>query len=94
MPVKKIDVQKDSEFWKIPPETLASLKRYVEHGVETGGFLRAVLENDLFGAVSRADLENRKALTNIVMFIYNTLPYQCHGNHIRVEEWLSGKWRK
>ena len=31
------------------------LRRYLVDRIETGGFLRCVLENDLLGAASRAD---------------------------------------
>ena len=42
----------------IPEHTKGALDRYVDHGLEPGGFLTAVLTNDLFGAVARADSEN------------------------------------
>lgn len=93
MTVRKINVAEDAQIWGVPPETLSSLKRYIEQGVEIGGFLRAVLENDLFGAVNRADFANGIALLNIVRFIFNTLPYQCHGSHEKVEDWLDREWR-
>lgn len=73
----------------IPPNTLAALQRYVEHGIPTGGFLNAVLSNELFEAMGRADWENRAALFEIVQFIYNELPSTCHGSPAKVAAWLA-----
>ena len=54
-----------------------SLARYVEHGIEPGGFLRAVLENNLKEACGRADHQNQATLFHIVSYIYNELPFNC-----------------
>lgn len=37
-----------------------SLRLYIEHRIQPGGFLTSVLSNDLFDAVARADYENAK----------------------------------
>lgn len=57
-----------------------SLKLYVKNKIPTGGFLRSVLENDLFGAVGRADLENKKRIPEICQYIYNEIPSICWGS--------------
>lgn len=67
----------------------ASLKRYVENKIPTGGFLRAVLENNLFVAIGRADIQNRNKLHNICIYIYNELPSNCWGSKEKVEKWLN-----
>jgi hypothetical protein len=73
----------------IPQHTKESLDRYVEHRIPTGGFLRAVLTNDLFGAVSRADQYNVVAIPDIVKYIYNQLPAGCWGSEEIVDRWLN-----
>ena len=65
-----------------------ALEDYVETGELHGHFLTAVLENDLREAVSRADLNNRRNLTEIVMYCLNHIPYQCWGSKERVAEWI------
>lgn len=72
-------------------EIKASLQRYVEHHIEPGGFLRAVLENDLFTAVGKADYINIHKLHEICVYIYNVLPITCWGSPEKVEEWLQNK---
>ncbi len=67
------------------------LNRYVNQHIETGSFLRAVLENDLAGALSRADRENRTALFYIMAVIYNCAPALCWGNPEKVKAWLAGR---
>jgi hypothetical protein len=66
-----------------------SLKRYMENKVATGGALRAVLENDLFGAYTRLDSAHRDALYSIVKWIYNELPIMTYGSTTKVREWLN-----
>ena len=66
-----------------------SLDRYANDHLATGGFLRAVLANDLAGAVGRADLDNTFALVDIVRYIWNQLPSECHGSYEAVDRWLA-----
>ena len=73
----------------IPAELLESLARYVDHGIPTGQFLRACLENDFLNAVCRADESNRPHLRAIAQFIHNELPSDCHGSPEAVRAWLA-----
>ena len=72
----------------IPKYTLDSLTRYVEHGIPPGSFLCAVLENNLFSAINRADRDNLAALPEIVKYIYNELPSFCWGNSKSVSDYI------
>lgn len=72
----------------IPRAPKAGIDRYVDHGVPTGSFLRAVLSNDLFEAVTRADLDNQLALVDICAYIRHYTPATCHGSPEEVEAWL------
>ena len=67
----------------------AALDRYAEHHIETGGFLLAVLRNDLSDAVGRADDGNIKNLAEIVRYVYNDLPDECWGSRVKVDAWLA-----
>lgn len=73
----------------IPGHTQQAIERYVVHGVEPGGFLRACLCNDLFGAVGKADSSNKANLPVIVQFIYNRIPTECYGSSERVDAWTA-----
>ena len=63
------------------------IRNYIETGRPMGGFLTAVFENDLFRAVGKADLENRRDLTKLVIWIYNNAPLMCWGSPEKVSEW-------
>jgi len=73
----------------IPDRTLAFLNCYVNNRVKPGGFLYAVLCNDLRESFGRADRENRAALHEIVRHCYNELPSRCWGSAEKVEAYLS-----
>lgn len=74
----------------VPLLARAGLIRYVEERVPTGGFLEAVLCNDLKEAFGRADLENRRNLGAIVYWLYNSAPADCWGSPKKVRDWLAG----
>lgn len=71
----------------IPEHTQGALLRYVDHKILPGGFLTAVLSNNLFEAVGQADSDNIKALPLIVKYIYNKCPGNCHGSKQRMVDY-------
>lgn len=71
--------------------TKASLDRYVKNKIPTGDFLRAVLENNLLMSFSRADLENKRDLYEIIQYVYSTLPGECWGSVEKVKNWLNSR---
>jgi hypothetical protein len=81
----------DYNGWDIGDDIKESLDRYVEHGIPTGGFLKAVLCNDLFGAVGRADHINIRNLQNICGYVYNEIPSTCWGSTEKVRAWFESK---
>ncbi len=76
----------------IPQHTREALDRYVNDKIPIGGFLLAVLSNDLFGAIGQADRENRAALADICEYIYNELPGNCWGSKDIVWKWVEDKF--
>lgn len=75
--------------FEIPDRMMGGLKRYVEHGIEPGSFLMAVLRNDLHDAVGRADDENIRNLPAYVSYLYNEAPSPCWGSPEKVQAWLA-----
>lgn len=76
----------------IPEVVLLGLLSYVDRGQTPGHFLTCVLQNDLFGAIGRADKENQKALPVLIQFIYNQLPGLCWGSREKVEKWVEERY--
>jgi hypothetical protein len=61
--------------------------RYVIHGVIPGHFLQAVIANDLFDAVCRADYTSSGILTALVRLVHNEFPTPAHGSRKAIKEW-------
>ena len=68
-----------------------SLENYLMHGLEPGGFLTAVLANDLFRAVGRADHWNKTNIHHIVVEINRVMPAMSFGSYDHVKDWLTDK---
>lgn len=71
--------------------TKDTIDNYVKHGLEPGGFITAVLANDLMSALGRADTENRQDIFEIAQYVYNKIPSGCHGSYEKVDKWLANK---
>jgi len=73
----------------IPERMGSAYYEYVEYRAIPGDFLRAVLTNNLAGAVSQADVQNGQALVGHVLFCHYCLPAESCGSAERVKRWLS-----
>ena len=77
------------------PEALSKIRehmrdgmlRWIERGILPGDFLTAVLENDLEGAVGRADHINQHRLRDFVDYLHNDAPSPCWGSPGKVRTW-------
>lgn len=78
-------------YEQVPQRTLDALDLWAEMAIPPGGFLKAVLQNDLFSAVGRADVENLRALPRIVEYCYNELPATCWGSPENYQKHEEGK---
>ena len=79
---------KDS-FDGVRQDTVETINNFVKYGLPPGGFVEAVLENNLTEAFGRADMGNRLSLWNICNYVYNEIPSNCHGNPQKVNEWIN-----
>ena len=60
---------------------------YLVYGWEPGGFLTAVMANDLYRAATVADIANVDHLAYVAKFVVYALPQACYGNYNQVEIW-------
>jgi hypothetical protein len=65
----------------------AALIRYIQDGINPGGFLTAVLSNDLNYAVLNADEDNFLSLQYLCKWLYNYAPKDCYGSPDKVKKW-------
>lgn len=73
----------------VPVSLHSGLIEYLAARRPTGGFLRAVLMNDLKEAATRADVYNAPALALIVKFLCNVAPSPAWGSPANVAAWLT-----
>ena len=71
-----------------PIHILDSIRRYADDHIPTGGFLTAVLTNDLREALGRADTSSQIGLFDIVRYCHWEIPGNCWGSPEKVEAWL------
>ena len=64
-----------------------SLENYLIHGFEPGGFLTAVLCNNLYLAVGRADSWNKPNLPRIVAEVFHKMPETAVHSHQAIRDW-------
>jgi len=71
----------------IPKHMHDAVARWITRGIEPGSFLRAVICNDLAGAVLMADEDNLIALRSWVLFFYDCAPSGCWRSPENFREW-------
>jgi hypothetical protein len=77
------------DYSPIPTRIMQNLLGYVEGKQTPGGFLYAVLCNDLFRAVGRADKEMLPLIPLLCSYIHWEIPASCHGSPEIVEAWMN-----
>lgn len=75
----------------VPGHIIDSIEAYVETGMPTGGFLQAVIDNDLRNACGRADMDNLPLIPAIVGYLYNNCPSGCWGFTGASKSWTTKK---
>ena len=73
----------------VPPDVHKILMDYFDHCWQPGGFLTAVLQNDLLTASFRADHNNRPHLAEIAAWVYHNAPIGSWGSCEAVNGWLN-----
>lgn len=82
------------DYSSLPSHLRAGMRHYIEDGIETGSFLRYVLEMDMEHAWAVADPESAAAMPAIKMFLQDEAPTACWGNKRRVWAWMQYKQRR
>lgn len=100
MPTISIGLSGEEALERLIPEHCRDgMRLYITDGIMPGGFLTAVLENDLVGAFGKADSINSGRMEDYARFIYNYAPRGCHGSRVKVIAWsesggLNGQAKK
>lgn len=78
----------DDEWLAVPEHMRQGLIDFVHHGIPGGGFLEAVLCNDLRLAAGRADSINMYRIKELVLFLNYNIPSQCWGSREAYLNWI------
>lgn len=81
-------------FYAVPVHLREGLARYVVSGTEPGGFIQAVLQNDLKVAIVRGDKDSRAGITELVMWLIAEAPERCWGSPERYHDWIAHNGRE
>jgi hypothetical protein len=73
----------------VPHHLRAGLVRYFSDGILPGGFLQAVLCNDLLLAVGRGDPESLDGLVRLVRLLTEHAPWRAWGSKAKVLAWTT-----
>lgn len=76
------------DYSQLPGHIQEEIKDYIEQGVPCGGFVEAVICNDLKETCARADAVNRYEIFNIVNWFYNEAPSACWGSRTCYNHWI------
>jgi hypothetical protein len=76
------------DYSSLPVHMQKGARLYVEKGIKPGGFLRAVLENDLVEAATKADPTNVYFLDTWARWLLDEAPLECWGAPGWVEDWI------
>lgn len=71
----------------IPPRLRDALIRYVVYHTPTGGFLQAVLQNNLLAAVNRADDVSLQVLPELTNWVAAVPPLAAKGSYEAYKAW-------
>jgi len=81
---------REIDYSTVPVDYMAgAVQRYIEQGIEPGSFMRALLSNDLRGAVSSADGMNIVHIPHWVVWMENNLPSVTWGSADRYDAWVT-----
>ena len=72
-------------------DIIQALHDYAWLRVPLGDFLRAVVSNNLFDAIGRADDDNLANMPAIVGYVYNEMPSQCWGSPAHYKAWVKNE---
>jgi len=75
----------------LPERFAGDMALWIEYGVAPGGFLQAVLTNDLRDTFARADYQSVREVAGIVSWLYNEAPAGCWGSPADCAAWYAAR---
>lgn len=73
---------------RIPLDLVNALDAYAHEGRELGGFLQAVVENDLGRAITVADQVSRRCINGVLFYVWSYVPGEACGSPAAYRRWI------
>lgn len=83
-----------SDYSRIPEHMRSGARLYIEQGISPGGFLMAVLCNNLVDAFGRADTINRQELFAWTAWLMWDIPANAWGSAEKVDAYIQAKFEE
>lgn len=80
----------DGVTFRLPVHLKDAFESYLNDRKDPGPFLKAVIANDLMGAVEHADFRTIGNLPYFADFLKDFAPPECFGSYEKVKAWLEG----
>jgi hypothetical protein len=80
-----------AEYQPIGGKMLEALLLYQKYGEVSGGFMEALLANDLSHAVCNADPNNLANIRRLGLWLANMMPGEVWGSYKKVNAWQKAK---
>ena len=71
--------------WEVPQDTRKTIERYLEYGIDPGGFFPALFSDKLLDTVQSADDTNVKSLVDWALFVFWEMPFEVVGSKEKVQ---------
>ena len=71
--------------WEVPQDTRKTIERYLEYGIDPGGFFHALFSDKLTDAFRYADESNTKLMKDWVAFTFWEMPHPAVGSKEKVQ---------
>lgn len=78
----------------IPQAIKTAIDNWVLNGEAPGGFVNAILKNDLLGAIKSGDPESINSLKDIVDYLISGVPADCWGDKNKIVQWAASGGQK
>lgn len=82
-------LHRERNWSTLPRHCVPGLKRWLEHGVQPGGFLSAVLCNNFSNVVFKSDQRNAGPLLEYAIFLWHDMPLGSWGSVDRCQAWAA-----
>ena len=83
------EIEIDGRSLVIRQDMLVAIENYIDHHKPTGGFLEAIISNQLREALGRADPENLKNIQAFIAFFIWEAPSTCWGSPTEYKDWTT-----